>query len=210
MSNRLQSISTNPTLREYAQGAAKANIQPVADFLAPSVEVATTTGKYKLYSEKNRFRIPQTARAIGGQATRITLDATYNCSPHALEHPVDDLEKLESEQLESAIQEGADLVSEAAALTHEHSVITAALETVGSGTDYNFTDNAFDPVALLDIEILRLIKQANYGSKMGIGVLFGTTAWMRTKNNLLVRSQFPVGTRKKSRAPRLSWTSPNS
>ena len=43
-------------LKEFAQGAAQSAVQPVADFLAPTVEVPTSIGRYKIYTEKNRFR----------------------------------------------------------------------------------------------------------------------------------------------------------
>ena len=57
--SRLSDISASPTLREYAQGAAQDAIMPVADFIAPTVEVPTSVGRYKSYTEKNRFRIPR-------------------------------------------------------------------------------------------------------------------------------------------------------
>ena len=40
---KLDSISSNPTMRQYAQGAAQSAIQPVADFLAPPVDVGEAT-----------------------------------------------------------------------------------------------------------------------------------------------------------------------
>ena len=55
-------------LREYAQGAAQAATQPVADFLAPTVPVATAVGRFKKYTEQDRFRIPNTKRSVGGRA----------------------------------------------------------------------------------------------------------------------------------------------
>src|SRR5579872_6481701 len=96
--NRLALISSHPVLREYAQGAAQDAIQPVAEFLAPTVPVTTSVGYYKKYTEKNRFKIPQTLRAIGGRAVELSFDvadATFNCQPHALDFPVDNLEQLE-------------------------------------------------------------------------------------------------------------------
>jgi hypothetical protein len=98
--SRLSDISASPTLREYAQGAAQDAIMPVADFLAPTVEVATSTGRFKKYDEKHRFRIPNTLRSLGGRAAELRFevsDATYNCEPHALDYPVDNLEQLEAE-----------------------------------------------------------------------------------------------------------------
>ncbi len=85
-------------LKEFAQGAAQSAVQPVADFLAPTVEVPTSIGRYKIYTEKNRFAPPETSRAIGGRATVLSFDATdatYNCQPNALDYPIDFLEQVE-------------------------------------------------------------------------------------------------------------------
>lgn len=196
--SRLSSISSSPVLREYAQGAAQRAVQPVADFLAPVVNVATSTGKYKVYDEKNRFHIPDTRRAVGGRATTVSFDAsdaTYDCTPHALDYPVDMLEQMEAAQLENMLREGADAVAEIAALAHERDVINAALTSLGAGTDSNFTSTSVDPVDVLDDAILSVVKNARYGSLMGVGVLFGATAWKRFKNNANVRARVFMGSK---------------
>ena len=193
--SRLSDISASPTLREYAQGAAQEAIMPVADFLAPTVEVATSVGRFKKYSEKNRFRIPSTLRTLGGRASELRFeasDATYNCEPHALDYPVDNLEQLEAEGLEDMLREGVTAVAEMAALSHESSVIGAALEAVGAGTAKTWNASA-DPVGDVDDAILAVIKAAKYGSLMGVGVLFGATAWKVFKNQDKVRGRFVVG-----------------
>ena len=136
--SRLSEISTSPTLREFAQGAAQSSIMPVADFLSPTVEVATSTGRFKSYTEKNRFHIPDTLRTLGGRASELRFDVsdqTFNCEPHALDYPVDNLEQLEADGLENMLREGAVAVAEVAALSHEKTVIDAALTTIGAGTD---------------------------------------------------------------------------
>ena len=194
--SRLSDISSKPTLREYAQGAAQSAMQPVADFLAPTVGVSTSVGNFKRYTEKNRFHIPNTVRGIGGDATVIKFDAddaTFNCTPHALDYPVDYLEQIESEGLENMLMEGADAIAEIAALAHERDVITKALTTIGAGTDSNFTSTSVDPVDVLDDAIMNVIKAAKYGSLMSVGVLFGATAWKRFKNNSNVRARVFMG-----------------
>ena len=65
--SRLSEISSTPTLREFAQGAAQSSIMPVADFIAPTIEVPTSTGRFKVYTEKHRFHIPDTLRTLGGR-----------------------------------------------------------------------------------------------------------------------------------------------
>lgn len=193
--SRLSDISASPTLREFAQGAAQSAIMPVADFLAPTVEVATSTGRFKSYTEKNRFHIPDTLRTLGGRASELRFevsDATFNCEPHALDYPVDNLEQLEADGLENMLREGAVAVAEVSALSHEKSVIDAALAAIGAGTD-KVWNSAADPVSDLDDAILAVIKAAKYGSLMGVGVLFGATAWKLFKNQEKVRGRFVVG-----------------
>ena len=193
--SRLSEISASPTLREFAQGAAQSSIMPVADFLAPTVEVPTSTGRFKKYTEKNRFHIPDTLRTLGGRAAELRFevsDETFNCEPHALDYPVDNLEQLESEGMENMLREGATAVAEVAALSHEKSVIDAALAAVGAGTGKTWNSSA-DPIADVDDAILAVIKAAKYGSLMGVGVLFGATAWKIFKNQEKVRGRFVVG-----------------
>ena len=193
--SRLSDISASPVLREFAQGAAQSAVMPVADFIAPTVEVPTSVGRYKKYTEKDRFRIPATLRSIGGRATELRFevsDETYNCEPHALDYPVDNLEKLESADLENTLREGAVAVAEVAALSHEKSVIDAALAAAGAGTPKTWDANA-DPVSDVDAAILDVIKAAKYGSLMGVGVLFGATAWVTFKNQSAVRNRFVIG-----------------
>ncbi len=193
--SRLQSISSSPTLKEFAQGAAQESIMPVADFLAPTVPVPTSTGRFKKYSEKNRFRIPNTLRTLGGRATELRFeatDATFNCEPHALDYPVDNLEQLEAEGLEDTLREGAVAVAEVAALAHEKTVIDKALEAVGAGVGKTWNSSA-DPVKDVDEAIMTVIRKCGYGSLMGVGVLYGATAWSVFKNAEKVRNRFIVG-----------------
>lgn len=195
---RLADLSASPMIREYAQGAAQGAIQPVADFLAPPVSVPTMVGRYKVYDEKHRFKVPHTLRAIGGPATQITFDvsdATYNCEPHALDFPVDNLEQIEEDGLENMLQEGADMCAEIGALSHEKSVIDAAVTTLTGGVINSVWNATTDPVDEIDTQIMAVIKAAKVGSSMSIRVLFGATAWRFFKNHTLVRQKFIIGNR---------------
>ena len=85
---RLSDITSQPPIREFAQGAAQRAVQPVADYIAPTVPVATAVGRYMIYTEKNRFHIPNTRRSPGGRAVQLAFDAsagTFNCQPHAID-----------------------------------------------------------------------------------------------------------------------------
>jgi hypothetical protein len=193
--SKLASISSSPTLREYSQGAAQSMTSAVADFIAGTVPVATSTGYYKKYTAKHRFRIPDTRRALGGTATRVGFsasDETFNCAPHALDFPVDNLEKLESADLENIFQEGADMIAEVASLAHEKTVIDKAIEAVGAGTALSIGAND-DIIKQLDQDILAVIKAAKFGGLMGVGVLVGAGAWAIIKNHASVRNRFVAG-----------------
>src|SRR5271154_624176 len=189
----LSEITSSPMLREFAQGAAQSAVQPVADFLAPTVEVPTSIGRYKIYTEKNRFLPPDTARAIGGRATVLSFDATdatYNCQPNALDFPIDFLEQIEEAALTNALMEGATIVAEVAALAHEQSVINTALAALTGQAKTWSGSSGSDPIDDIDAQILAVIKAARYGSLMGVGVLFGAGAWRLFKNAPNVRSRF--------------------
>lgn len=181
-------------MRNYAYGLAQTATQPVAKFLAPTVEVDTMIGRYKKYSRKHAFHIPNTRRAIGGRATEVTWgaeDATYNCEPHAIDVPVDMLVQDETSSFEDQMREAADLAVEIGALQHEVRVIDLALATVSPSTTVKpyKTTNPDDPIKIIDAHILAVIKAARYGSAMGIRILFGASAWGLIKNCDAVRNR---------------------
>jgi hypothetical protein len=192
--SRLGDITANPILRNFAQGAAQTAVKPVADFLAPTVSVPTMIGRYKKYTQKNRFKVPNTKRGLGGRAVRLSFDAQdeqYNCTPNALDFPIDNLEALEAEQLMSMAKYGAGLIADVATLSHELDVITGALDALGAGTNYDFTNAEVDPISVLDAAILATIKAAMNGAP--VRVLFGASAFLDLKNNPLVKQRFVVG-----------------
>lgn len=191
--SRLTSLSSNPMLREYAQRIAGQRIRARANFLAPTVEVANPVGRYKKYTDKHRFHVPETRRGSGGRATEITFtaeDATYNCEYHAVDVPIDKQE-VDADDLQNFAMESMDLAADIQALSHERSVINAALAALGAGSDANWTSDSVDPVALIDAQILAVTK-ATAGT-MPIRIGFGPTAFLRFKHNANVRNRFKVG-----------------
>jgi len=195
--SRLAAISASPLLRNFAQGAAQSAVKPVANFLAPGVDVPTMIGRYKKYDQKSRFKVPSTLRGLGGRATRIGFtasDATYNAQPHALDFPIDNLEKIEGDQaLMNMAQYGASLVADVATLAHEMDVVTAAVTAAhaNSSATKDFTSGAIDPIVEIDKLILACIKAVKNGAP--IRVLFGAGAFLDFKSNAAVRGRFIVG-----------------
>lgn len=189
----LAEIAANPVLLDYAQNASQLRISRIADFLAPTVNVVTKTGRYKVYNAKNRFKLPNTIRVPGEKAVRVGFgasDGTFTITYHGVDVPLDIAEIQESAQVGlNAAMEAADLAAEIAMLSHEKGVIDLALSTAGAGTNINVNDTTVDPVDAIDTTLVDLRKAIPYtnGEK---ALLFGPTAWKRFKNCPQVRSRF--------------------
>lgn len=190
-SPRLTALGTNPVLRNFAKDASQDAIRKISSFLAPTVEVPTLTGKYKVYDAKHRYKRPNTRRGLDGKATRIGFtadDANYALVPRALDYPIPDLESLNDEGLLNQAQYGTKLLADAAGLDDEAETIEKALASVGAGTDVNFLAADFDPITYLDNVIRDVMLLAKNAA--GIRVLFGTDAFLRIKNNAKVLGRF--------------------
>lgn len=191
MSTRLRSIGSNPTLANFARDSSQGSIRKISEFLAPTVEVPTLTGQYKIYDAKNRYARPSTKRGIDGRANRIAFsaqDATYTLVPRALDFPIPNIEALNDAEIMNYAMYGTTLLADAAGLDDEAETLDLALATLGAGTDVNFLASGFDPIDYLDGVITDTMKAAKNGAP--IRVLFGITAWKRTKNNAQVTSRF--------------------
>lgn len=194
MANRMRSVGTNPTIRNFARDASQGSIRKVAEYLAPTVEVPTLTGQYKVYDAKHRYKRVKADRAAGGRATVIGFDATdanYRLTPKALDFPIPDIETINDEGLMDQAKYGTTLLADSAALDHELTVIETALATLGAGTNVNFAAAGFDPVPTFDAIILEVKKLAKNGAK--IKILMGPTAVLRWRSNAAVINRFNRG-----------------
>jgi hypothetical protein len=198
MPSTLAQVSSDPVIIQYAQGFAQSMTSPVADFLAPTVEVPTLIGRYKKYTEVDRFKIVKAERAIGGKAATVgftAADATYNCTPRALDFPMDYQTVQEESALEDLFKEASGILAEQATLNHEVNVINYAVQALtATAVAKTWSTSATDPVNDVDAAILDVLLGARTGSNGGVGVLFGTQAWQFFKNNPLVRAKFVIGT----------------
>lgn len=191
MSTRLRSIGANPTIRNFARDASQGSLRKISQFVSPSVEVPTLTGQYKVYDAKNRYKRANTKRGIDGKATRIGFsaeDATYTLVPRALDFPIPSIESLNDEELLNMAMYGTTLLADAAGLDDEAETLEVALATLGAGTDVNFLAANFDPIDYLDGVIMDVMKAAKNGAP--VRVLFGASAFKRTKNNTAVLNRF--------------------
>jgi hypothetical protein len=192
--SRLSTLAQNPRITNYAQGKAQSATAPVADFLAPSVEVSSHKFRYWEYDAKNRFVVPNTKRTLGGPAAQIRpsgREHTETLEPHALDQPLDDMEIDEAEGMD-LLMEAADELAAIGALSHEKEVIELAQENAEEmGDDYGkWLNPEIDPVAQLNRVILQILKAAPFGSMMEIGILFGPNTLLALFEHPKVRAHF--------------------
>ncbi|MGL4398821.1 MAG: hypothetical protein ACRCXD_03040 [Luteolibacter sp.] len=204
--SKLAALSSNPVIREYSQRIAQDTTSAIAEFIAPTVPVSTSLGFFKKYDEKSSMRIPDTRRSLGGNATSINIDASdkeYDCQHHALDFPVDMLQKIEEALLQNSMKEAAKICAQVGSISHEHRVIKLALESAGAGTALDI-GNDDDLVEQVDAAIIQVLKAAKFGSLMNIGIVFGMNMWKTVKNHPSVRGRFVAGGRRDFSNPSLA------
>jgi hypothetical protein len=195
--SRIAQLASSPLLENFAITASQRAIRPVGQFIAPLCEVPSMTFRYKIYTENNRYRIPNTKRAPGSKATQLGFtaqDGNGQLEPNALDFPIPNVEQLTDEELQFSIMEGQSVLADSSALALEYEIVemaqTAALASnISQGAD--FTNPAVDPIALLDAMILAVMKAAKNGA--AVKILWGATKFKQFRNNPAVRGRFVVG-----------------
>lgn len=170
------------TLRAYAMGLSQDVANVVADFLAPEVPVGTAQGKFKSFNTKQAFMVYATARALGGTATRIKFDASdpsYDCTPQALEVPIDDHERelagLDDAEANQRLEEAKTrtLVVNAHLAREVRVCDLAAAVTAEDGIG-NWTAPGSDPIAEVN-QVIEMI--ATRCGMLPNALAFGLGAW---------------------------------
>jgi len=194
MSTGRTASAINPTLTNYAQGFAQDRKSALAEFMAPTVRVAASMGQYKAFNVKNAFMIYDTARALGGPATRIKFEATdptYNAKPNALEIPIDDAERLaagESDPLGLEQAKIETLITDAT-LAHENKVVAAFKAGVSAESGKGvWSVPANDPAKELD-DLIQAI--AVDTGMMPNAIVFGLGAWNVFRNHAKIIARQP-------------------
>ena len=190
-STRTQSV-LNQTLTNYAYGLEQDVRSAIADFIAPPTPVGVSIGQFKSFGDKNAFVVYETARALGGPATRVAFsasDSTFNCKPQALEVPIDDAERapdgddlnLEQARIRTLVVNGA--------VAHENKVMVAAKAAVSAESGKgNWSSANVDPIAELDEQIEAL---AIATGMMPNRIVLGIGALRILRNNPKVVAKFP-------------------
>lgn len=171
------------TLKNYAFGVAQDAKTTLADFIAPRVPVGVASGKFKKFDDKNAFQLYDTARALGGTATRmefVATDGNFNCSPNALEVAIDDQERDQAGSADSALEEAKTrtLVINAA-LAREKRVFDLVKAKVGAAATWDSSGDT-DPIDVIDAQIEAI---ANATGMLPNRMVVGLGAWRAIKNH---------------------------
>ena len=190
-------LSAQPMLQQYAQDAAIANVQRIADFLSPTVEVPGMHGRFWIHDKETPLRIPNTNRGVGGTATQVRFgDAkgSYDCEPHALDTPLDELEINEADQngYGSIVQERADVIAWMGGLSHENRVLEIATAALGAGSEVAWGANG-DPVSDLNDAMFDIVKNVLGGSTTELRMLIGADVWKRMHTHPKLLERLPNG-----------------
>lgn len=194
--SRLAQLATSPLLQNFATTASQAAIRKVGQFIAPLCMVPDLTFRYKKYTETNRYRVPLTKRQPGSPATVLGFsadDQSLTLEPNALDFPIPNADQLSDEGLQYSIMEAQSTLADAAGLALENEIIQLALTNALASPltiAADFTNNAIDPVTLLDSMILSVKKAAKNGAP--VKVLFGTTKFQQFRDNPNVRGRFII------------------
>ena len=95
MPSRIAQLASSPLITNFAITASQRAIRPVGQFIAPLCEVPDINFRYKVYTDKNRFKVPDTKRQAGGKVTRLgfsAADASATLEPNALDFPIPNIE----------------------------------------------------------------------------------------------------------------------
>ena len=194
MSELIASLSSNPTLATYIQGAGEQSKSAVADFIAPDVPVPTMLGRFKIWKDKEKLVIPDTRRTLGSDGTFVDLTlngGTYNCEPHALNVGVDFQEEQESNIVLNLIQAKARTAANLGGMAHEKRVLDKMIAGATGADAIDTTSGATDVIKILNLHLLDVIKGAKgWGANMELRVLFGAGALYKIINHSSIISRF--------------------
>lgn len=165
-----------------------------AERICPTVRVPGTHGQYKKFDDVNSFQTYNTARALGGDPTRVEFSAEdefFNCTPQALEVTVDEEERRQAGENNAVAQQLLDegkikAVLNASALSFAYKrtnyVINNTTPVANRG---NFSNPNIDPIDQLDEQLDQLSLAC--GSINFLKVTLDVAAWRTIRSHPLVK-----------------------
>ena len=187
-------MTFNQHLSNYAAGIMP-DVMPLineADLFAPRVPVGTNTGTYNTFNANNAFTEYDAARAYGAAAQRIKFGSDvgqFNCSPFALEIPVDEAELPDDAQAADLVREAKTrTVVTSAALSHYNRVMGLLVAGVGAvNARGNWSNANVDPIGEIDEQILAVWTATGMVPNR---IVMDLGAWNLARNNPLTRARW--------------------
>lgn len=179
----------------YMSSETMAGALALAERIAPTVRVPSSTGQYKVFDVRNGMTIYDTARALGGDPRRIgfdATDATFNCKPQALEVTVDEEEVNQAGPGNQVAQQLLDTgkiqaVLNAAALAHAKAVTDLAA-AVSAESGLGVWSNAdIDPVDQIDSVLDDIATKV--GSTQFLKLTLSLTAWRTLRSHPKIKAR---------------------
>lgn len=189
--SRASTATLNYQLTSFAQGHMNdvRRAYELAERLCPTVQVPGSSGQYKVFDDLNAFQVYNTARALGGDPTRIAFEATdayYNCKPQALEVTVDEEERRmagDAALAQQLLDEGKiKALLNVAALSNAKKRVDFVLSKLAAVANIgNWSNPDIDPIEQLDSVIVDLATAV--GQSEFIRVTMSLTAWATLRNH---------------------------
>lgn len=188
VSNRINELLQTQPITNFAVGCGVQNLDPVASFIAPRVEVPMR-GTYKSWDTGSRLRTNkgQARRAYGGAAVLVGnrggTDISYVLQPNGMDYLIDN-EYLQGSdtELRNELMAGADELASRSGLLHlnevyEYVSAVTALETLSAAAVTNLVDKV-DSYIRNAILVGRGLTPTTK-----IKMLCGVDAWRRLRNH---------------------------
>lgn len=184
--------TVNTMLTNYATGIANDTASSLAEFIAPTVPTGSQHGQFKQFDDADAFKIYNTARAVGGPATRIEFnadDAFFNCKPQALEIAIDDSERDPGADPLSIERAKIRTLVINTSTSHEAKVfdLIKSVKAAAGGVGV-WSSDANDPVAEIDAQIEAILTATG---QMPNRMALGVGAWKVIKNHPKVLARQP-------------------
>lgn len=197
--SRQGSATINYFLTNYAQGLANdfLQTQAIVKALCPTVMVTGAAGQFKQFNDRNSFTVYNTGRGLGGEARRMTFEASdgkFNCAPQALEVTVDDFERQLANSggnplADQLLDQGkVKALTNATALSHVSKIVNFVIaNTTAVANRGNWSQADVDPIDQLDEQLDFLA--TDVGSGDNINLTLGLGAWRTLRNHPLVKKR---------------------
>lgn len=196
-SSRLEQLSKDPFIEQFAQRTLQPDPTEFAEFVAPRITIYGSYARYKTWGSNAPYYVPDTRRSIGGSVPKISDTGDMESvmlEHHGIDRVIDFTEELEDDEVQGTLKNAIMEASSVAKLSFTKSVVDLmrtvtsgngyVTQTIGVGTDW-------DPIQFFDTQIDNLHKRTwNSGP---IKMVIGREALKRIRANKNIRGVLSTG-----------------